>query len=613
MTVTQLPQDLFSLSFWLPRMGLDLERAASQPEHPVIFRNSKVKVNRRFLRNQLGEGARPGIQVTDGRLVIVDAGEEGGDLLAGEEEGFVDLGLTAGQRELLPPGEELFGMVVRRSDFLELRPMRVEEHPADLLGPRILDELRSGGDGEAAPLVRHVVAGFTYEQWTDARIEELTELLCSGPLRLDPVAALAAGDDWVGWQTRREILDEPQPSDGELGRRLVEEAFAEQGADGSWDQSLVRTAYGMLRARSLGIEPDDERLQRAADWLLARPEPDGRPGMWMLSARCLEQWQQLRAGDLAREGLCMGPHYGIEIEGKKDETAFVRADAQQQIWPTCARHFTGLCDHMLHPSAIAAEALCACGLAEHPRVRAWANTMLEVAAMYGYFCACWGIDDLERDIESKPDAGPDFSYSKEPLDVALTAFPLRYARDLEDLCSLSHEPNWPDLRREHLADINGEFPLHWGVLDHPDCYALIGSYWQNADCWARVNRVLARLPGYPGTTISFYGQFQCHLYQDATGAWGQGFPGGNLRQIAEMAAQALAGNSDAPELRLARRMVILSVPWLREHQGDDGLWDHSQLPRWGWGEAWPAPAARTASYHIVSVLHAFGLLSRLRP
>jgi hypothetical protein len=61
------------------------------------------------------------------------------------------------------------------------------------------------------------------------------------------------------------------------------------------------------------------------------------------------------------------------------------------------------------------------------------------------------------------------------------------------------------------------------------------------------NRGLAQLAGYPGTTVAFHGQFQCHLYQMATGRCNQAFACGNPRQIAEMARQALEAGGTAPE------------------------------------------------------------------
>ena len=58
---------------------------------------------------------------------------------------------------------------------------------------------------------------------------------------------------------------------------------------------------------------------------------------------------------------------------------------------------------------------------------------------------------------------------------------------------------------------------------------------------------------------------------------------------------------------------MVYVPWLREHQDEDGTWKHDALPRHASGARFEPPSDRLAAYHIVSVLDEFGLLERLRP
>lgn len=611
MATTQKP-DILSPEYWRRCMGRDLPRAAHEPLQPVFFRGRAVKVGREHVRYRFEESSRPAVRVVDGCFLIVDSDDGGAAPLGKGWGGTVTFELPDNARALLPEGDAVPGMLVNRDGVMELRPIRIVEHAPDILRPRLFDELVPASGGQAASLTRHVITGYGYDEWTADKLDDYREQLCRPCLRCDPVAPLAEGDDWVGWRTRREITGAMLPGDQDLRGRLEEDAFDGQGTDGSWQGALVPTCYGILRARSVDVPFDDPRLRRAAEWLLSRPEPQGRPGMWMLTDAAREEWDAFKAGKLSFEGRRRGHHIGIG-EGNDDETACVRDDRQQQTWPTCARHFGGLCDNMLHPSAMAVVALCECGHATHPRVRAYANTMLQVAGMYGYFCACWGIDNVERDVEGRPGAKPDFSYSREPLEAAIAAMRYRYARDTKDLCSLALQPNWPDDRRAHLADINGEHPFIWCETGHENWYSLFGSYWQNADCWAKTNRALSRLPGYPASTVAFYSQFQCHLYQTDTGAWDQAFAAGNLRQIAEMSRQAMDLSDNAPEVSLARRMVIGTVPWLREHQGDDGLWDFADLPRMRGGKPYAPPSARTSSYHIVSVLKRFGLLEELRP
>ncbi len=66
-----------------------------------------------------------------------------------------------------------------------------------------------------------------------------------------------------------------------------------------------------------------------------------------------------------------------------------------------------------------------------------------------------------------------------------------------------------------------------------------------------------------------------------------------------------------PIICFAKRTLLRTVPWLKHHQRDDGLWHLADLPH----EDSPGrpPDARLGSYHIASVLNEFGLLERLRP
>ncbi|MHC4592785.1 MAG: hypothetical protein ACYS8L_08845, partial [Planctomycetota bacterium] len=95
--------------------------------------------------------------------------------------------------------------------------------------------------------------------------------------------------------------------------------------------------------------------------------------------------------------------------------------------------------------------------------------------------------------------------------------------------------------------------------------------------------------------------FQASRYQTSLGEWDQAFPAGMLAFLSLYSDPA------------AESLVAKTVPWLREHQADDGLWHHEELPRNVRGKLAPPPGPRLATYHIVAALHKFGLLARLRP
>ena len=84
-------------------------------------------------------------------------------------------------------------------------PLAIEEHSADILGPRFVDELR------ADCVVRHSIPGPPRDGWDAGRIHRLEHLLCSEPFRVDPISAIGECDDWVAWMTRNRVLDRPAP------------------------------------------------------------------------------------------------------------------------------------------------------------------------------------------------------------------------------------------------------------------------------------------------------------------------------------------------------------------------------------------------------------------
>jgi len=602
-----------SLEFWAPLMGRELPQAKQQPRQPVLIENGKFKLSDWAPNACFEEGVEVGFVRRGNRVLLAEV--PGGHPVrrehVHEEDHGVEYSLPDDARELLGDVEPIRAMLLHWGDELELASIRVEEHGPDVLGPRIIDEVQASPDASAPPaVVRHVVLGFEYDAWTCERLAELEDLLCAEPFAHDPLAAIAEGDDWVGWKTRSEILRQPADGDEELRGRLAGEVFANQAGDGSWDHSPLKTAYIILRARSLDVPADDVRVQRAATWLLDAPQPVGRPGMWMLSEEHLAEWNAVKSGEKQSE---QGQYFPNTVGGA--DSAFARAEEQQRVVPSLARHYTGVCDTMLHTSATACDALCRCGHAGHPRVKAYANSMLQLGGMFGYFCACWGIVTFGREIDDLNGADPDFDQRTDEQPIALKAVPYGYGRDGEDLKVLARKPRYAGVHRPDLADTNGWWTyegLDIGIENH---YALVGSYWENADCWAKTNRALSQLPGWPGTIAEFFSLFQARLYQTCLGTWEQGFPASILRWLAEVTRTARATRrlEDSAAMRFAKAILLRTVPWLRQNQRDDGLWHHEELPRWSGGKGYPPPSPRLMTYHIASALNTFGLLDRLRP
>ncbi len=579
---------------WADLMGRDLEPASPQPLQPVrVNRNGVVKVHSPALR---AAGFAPGERVS---LAVGDRGctlenrPDGVVLASGKP---VRLPASQAVAAALGPAGAAGAILVVEEARARLLPVRVVEHADDVLGPRFLDDVR---DGE---IVRHVVPAPPRAGWTAGRLDELEALLCSQPFRIDPLSPLAEGDDWVAWMTRNRLLRRPGPDDDALRRRFVAGLHAGRQSDGSWG-AVPSTAYAVLRLLALGEKATGQRIRRAAAWLLSRREPPPRPGTWMLTDACLDEWLARRTASEPRplapcEILRVPPDERVSFYSWRfpdaEQDPF-RAQEAQRVIPTCARHHPPACEpRITHVSAVAAEALLRCGHADHPRLRRYIHTAFHLGGEWGYWCGCGALGLFDADIPAD-DGEPDFDVRAGSADGRADLSPLRWAADAGQCVRLSHRPELPEVGT-HLE------PFTWRRLPGDGgCYALIGTGWQNGDCWAKTNRALAAHPACAGSLTEHLAVFQASRYQTSLGEWDQAYPAGML---------SLLSLYDSPA---AKALVARTVPWLREHQGDDGLWHHEELPRKDWGRPALPPEPRLATYHVAAALAKFGVLERLRP
>ena len=602
--MSESERDCLSLAYWNDLMGKDLPWPIWQPVQPVMVEDGEVQLGNlaeTFQRN-FSDGDTIGFRRVEHRVRLLKV--EDGITIDSSDHSLKQFPLPPDALAILPQESSFRAMLVGSGGDVGLMPMRVEEHSADILGPRVIDEVvPPTGPDTTETLVRHVVLGPKYAELTADRVAELEDLVCAEPFAHDPVAAAAEGDDWASWQTRNTILDCSLPDDEERRERLVADVFAEQQEDGSWGGTPITTAFRILRALALRVSSDDVRLRRAGEWLLAGPEPDLRPGMWMLDQQRLEKWNSWARGET-------DDHRQSFSDFSDAEEDLFRGEDHHQIAPNCSSHHGVVCDAMHHLFAVVGEALCRCGYADHPRLEAYAAILPRMHSMFGYFCSCWGILNVK---ERRPEFPHErFRHPEDEVAVARKAIPYGFARDHDDIYVLARHPHYPGKGRPPLADTNWQPPYEWKDLGVENCCAVIGSYWQNADCWAKGNRAMAQFPAWAGSDAEFLGLFQAHLYQTAHGVWGQGYPAGMLRWLVEVTLHSRAQGAieDSPTLRFAKVMLLKTIPWLRLHQHDDGTWDHEELSR---NKNSQPLDRRMAAYHIITALQAFGLLDRLRP
>ncbi|MHC4201441.1 MAG: hypothetical protein ACYSU0_15735, partial [Planctomycetota bacterium] len=224
----------FTSEFWRGHMGKDLPNAQSQPHQPAIVEDGKIKLFAWTLRSRFKPGTKVAF-AADGDRIVVRETEDGVPVA---EDGDQELELGEGAMKALGQTGKIPAMVVRLEkglkDGLELMPIEAEEHAPDILGPRIIDEVRpAAGERRCRSIVRHIVKGFEYGELTSERLRELEDVVCAEPFGSDPVKEIASGDDWIGWKTRNEILSKPGPGDAALRGRLEDTILAGQGDDGS--------------------------------------------------------------------------------------------------------------------------------------------------------------------------------------------------------------------------------------------------------------------------------------------------------------------------------------------------------------------------------------------
>jgi bifunctional DNA-binding transcriptional regulator/antitoxin component of YhaV-PrlF toxin-antitoxin module len=98
-------------------------------------------------------------------------------------------------------------------------------------------------------------------------------------LRYDVAGFLRGKQTLPAWKARG-LLGGAEPSDDALREGLIQERLEGQGEDGSWENQVVVTARNLRELADLGMTAEDEPIQRAVDWLLARPQSIHNPGMF---------------------------------------------------------------------------------------------------------------------------------------------------------------------------------------------------------------------------------------------------------------------------------------------------------------------------------------------
>lgn len=174
-------------------------------------------------------------------------------------------------------------------------------------------------------------------------------------LKYDPFKGFAHGRDLYGYLVRRNVMQEPLPTDARLQRRLIRSVREAQNRDGSWSETVVMTALQLELLLELGATPDTPTAKKGAAWLLDQYQESVRG--------CGGGDRVVATVDSMFTTVSRGAEFGSAA------TALPEEDPKSGCF----------CSLPLIQTGLAIRALARAGVADDPRVRASCRSLLAIA------------------------------------------------------------------------------------------------------------------------------------------------------------------------------------------------------------------------------------------
>lgn len=390
-------------------------------------------------------------------------------------------------------------------------------------------------------------------------------LALMGTFTYDPLEPFKSMPGPLGLLARITLLGESSAEDRTLAARYRQEIADNQQEDGSWDGDVMKTAAVLIQLLELDMPVDDPLVKKAVAWLLALPEPEGLPGLFMFSEKLAERFNTWKS----KPGAKGRPHRREskgELQAFLDNVDFVINYANDP----CELRLTWT-------SALILEALFRVGLHENPRVIVALNTLFKLSGQGGW-CGCSYLDaNWQVDRSDAPVDFNDFVVPQENTQHHVDWFPT--SKDIENLAC------------------GGQY----SALDMGERRALLVKSWHSTGlCSMVMYRALSHHPAFAGSALQAYGALRTGYCQSSYGTWG--------RTVFTSSMLGFLGRLSLP---LAAFMVLRSVPMLIRTQEPDGMWQEQPLDTDG--KLYPVPSKAESSYMILRALKALGFLEPLLP
>jgi len=270
--------------------------------------------------------------------------------------------IPAWVRQKLKPIKGDMICITKRDDRFYVKALRLVKRPSRVPGMTAVDRI---GDNRVD---RVHSLNCDLGNIDDEILEELLRAMPS--FRHDAVAYFAGRKTKTAALVRRDVLGRSAKGDSTILRRHRADIASKQMADGSWQQSAVRTGYAIMQLLVAGADRTDPVVRKGCEWLLSCTEPTGRPGLFMYSEDMVQRYN--RSCARSKGGISKG----------------FRMASQEEL-PTLVEGYQSGADVYGSPSAfcgtntlpatgVALEALLRCGLEKEGRAVRAVNTLMRM-------------------------------------------------------------------------------------------------------------------------------------------------------------------------------------------------------------------------------------------
>ncbi|HEY94184.1 MAG TPA: hypothetical protein G4O15_04540 [Dehalococcoidia bacterium] len=354
-------------------------------------------------------------------------------------------------------------------------------------------------------------------------------------LDYDVIGYLKGRQTLEAWQSRK-ILTLSEPSDEELRNDLIKDRLDKQEENGSWEGDVILTARNLRELTELGLTREDDKVKKAATWLLDRPQSPHNPGMWFLNDRLVEEQIEI-------VGRRQKQTHGSRDRFRKRPVLEIKA---VKAGYDLLRDVCG--SRIMWPNAQVLEALLMLEYEDNERVQTAINSLTR-----GRWCECAYQHGFTPKTELTAKGPPVI----EDLErVCMTQYKYGGINDLEILKeNVNYKPGMLIPRKKAISKKDHiEYTLALDELNVSGCETM------TVKALGCINNARARRMA------------EAHLWRFAGlqhGTDGEFASGITLNYLAETEFLEIFSCYDTA---IARVVLLRSIPWIRKHQNEDGSW-----------------------------------------